>query len=224
MKGNRPDDSTCIRRDKVVYTRRAYLTIRRSPSFPPYSSSSSSSARSHFATVAPIRNLPFPLFPLSSSVPPPSHSLLRLPPFERAKAFFVFFVSSFSLPGRSIGLGRKMFEARGFVDLGGDGSSGLALGDPKLWLSGDANPPSPTHLPPHSSAAAAANVDRVLFNDLVEIVPLVQSLIVPSLSLALPLFLELLGTGSVSIYEFERFLGSCLFFRSSGGCIFRFLD
>ena len=30
VKGNRPDDSTCIRRDKVVYTRRAYLTIRRS--------------------------------------------------------------------------------------------------------------------------------------------------------------------------------------------------
>ncbi|XP_030440316.2 protein MICROTUBULE BINDING PROTEIN 2C [Syzygium oleosum] len=72
-----------------------------------------------------------------------------------------------------------MFEARGFVDLGGDGNSGLAVGDPKLWLSGDANPSSPTHLPPHSAsaAAAAANVDRVLFNDLVEIVPLVQSLI-----------------------------------------------
>lgn len=40
MKGNRPDDSTCIRRDKVVYTRRAYLAIRRSPPFLLPSSSS----------------------------------------------------------------------------------------------------------------------------------------------------------------------------------------
>lgn len=41
MKGNRPDDSTCIRRDKVVYTRRAYLAIRRSRPFLLPSSSSS---------------------------------------------------------------------------------------------------------------------------------------------------------------------------------------
>lgn len=40
MKGNRPDDSTCIRRDKVVYTRRAYLAIRRSRPFLLPSSSS----------------------------------------------------------------------------------------------------------------------------------------------------------------------------------------
>ncbi|KAF8005765.1 hypothetical protein BT93_K0138 [Corymbia citriodora subsp. variegata] len=67
-----------------------------------------------------------------------------------------------------------MFEAQGFVDLGENPGP---VGDLKLWLSGDANSSSsPTHLPPHSGAAGA-NVDRVLFNDLVEIVPLVQSLI-----------------------------------------------
>ncbi|KAM0982833.1 hypothetical protein ACFX2J_015578 [Malus domestica] len=55
------------------------------------------------------------------------------------------------------------------------------FGDPKSWLSGDANS-SPTHLPTqsslaHSSTATNSNLDRVLFKDLVEIVPLVQSLI-----------------------------------------------
>lgn len=56
VKGNRPDDSTCIRRDKVVYTRRAYLTIRRSPSFPPYSSSSSSSLHCPFLPISQHRS------------------------------------------------------------------------------------------------------------------------------------------------------------------------
>lgn len=74
-----------------------------------------------------------------------------------------------------------MFEAQGFVDLGGEGRHpGLAVGgDPKhLWLSGDANSAasSPTRLP-GGGGGGASNVDRVLFNDLVEIVPLVQSLI-----------------------------------------------
>ncbi|CAN6578032.1 unnamed protein product [Malus baccata var. baccata] len=55
------------------------------------------------------------------------------------------------------------------------------FGDPKSWLSGDANS-SPTHRSTqsslaHSSTATNSNLDRVLFKDLVEIVPLVQSLI-----------------------------------------------
>ncbi|KAB2634598.1 hypothetical protein D8674_040862 [Pyrus ussuriensis x Pyrus communis] len=55
------------------------------------------------------------------------------------------------------------------------------FGDPKSWLSGDVNS-SPTHRPTqsslaHSSTATNSNLDRVLFKDLVEIVPLVQSLI-----------------------------------------------
>ncbi|CAK7335171.1 unnamed protein product [Dovyalis caffra] len=54
------------------------------------------------------------------------------------------------------------------------------FGDPKSWLSEDNNSnSSPTHLPTQSQLASSAsgNVDRVLFNDLVEMVPLVQSLI-----------------------------------------------
>ncbi|KAL6318958.1 hypothetical protein AAG906_001431 [Vitis piasezkii] len=71
-----------------------------------------------------------------------------------------------------------MFEPQHFMDLH-DNSS---LGDPKSWLSGDDNS-SPIHrrtqssLSSASAAGTAANVDRLLFNDLVEIVPLVQSLI-----------------------------------------------
>ena len=69
------------------------------------------------------------------------------------------------------------------------------FGDPKSWLSGDNDNnninininSSPTHLPTtHSSLVptpTGSNVDRVLFKDLVEIVPLVQSLIVLSLFL-----------------------------------------
>ena len=68
------------------------------------------------------------------------------------------------------------------------------FGDPKSWLSGDNNNnninSSPTHLPTtHSSLAptpSGSNVNRVLFKDLVEIVPLVQSsLYCLSLSLSL---------------------------------------
>lgn len=70
-----------------------------------------------------------------------------------------------------------MYEAQRFVDLQQNSSN---FGDPKSWLSEDSNSnSSPTHLPNHSQLASSAsgNVDRVLFNDLVEMVPLVQSLI-----------------------------------------------
>ncbi|KAG5247469.1 protein MICROTUBULE BINDING PROTEIN 2C [Salix suchowensis] len=70
-----------------------------------------------------------------------------------------------------------MYEAQRFVDLQQNSSN---FGDPKIWLSEDSNSnSSPTHLPNHSQLASSAsgNVDRVLFNDLVEMVPLVQSLI-----------------------------------------------
>lgn len=46
------------------------------------------------------------------------------------------------------------------------------LGDPKSWLSGEVGDASGV------STGTGGNLDRVLFNDLVEIVPLVQSLIV----------------------------------------------
>jgi hypothetical protein len=71
-----------------------------------------------------------------------------------------------------------MYEAQRFVDLQQNSSN---FGDPKSWLSEDSNSKSsPTHHPNHSQLASSAggNVDRVLFNDLVEMVPLVQSLIV----------------------------------------------
>lgn len=62
------------------------------------------------------------------------------------------------------------------------------FGDPNSWLSGDPGL-SPTHRRNHQAIAGAGarNVDRDLFKDLVEIVPLVQSLIVSSLSLSLSL-------------------------------------
>ena len=71
---------------------------------------------------------------------------------------------------------KKMYEAQQhFVDLQDNGNG---FGDPNSWLSGDPNL-SPTHRPNHTSlAGSGANLDRDLFKDLVEIVPLVQSLIV----------------------------------------------
>ncbi|CAK9312203.1 unnamed protein product [Citrullus colocynthis] len=79
-----------------------------------------------------------------------------------------------------------MFEPQHFVDLQDDS----AFGDQNSWLSGDHNS-SPARRLTHSSltdasistssttaaAAANGNVDRELFNNLVAIVPLVQSLI-----------------------------------------------
>ena len=92
---------------------------------------------------------------------------------------------------------QTMFEAQRLMDL----QDNPNFGDPKSWLSGDNDNnninininSSPTHLPTtHSSLAptpTGSNVDRVLFKDLVEIVPLVQSLIVLSLFLWFSLFL-----------------------------------
>ncbi|XP_030492732.2 protein MICROTUBULE BINDING PROTEIN 2C [Cannabis sativa] len=69
-----------------------------------------------------------------------------------------------------------MYEAQQhFVELQ-DNASGFGNGDPNLWLSGD-HALSPTHRRNHPSSVTGSNVDRDLFKDLVEIVPLVQSLI-----------------------------------------------
>ena len=96
-----------------------------------------------------------------------------------------------------------MYEPQHFVDLQENATS---FGDPDSWLSGDSNL-SPTHRrnqPSLASAVAAAaaageangNVDRALFNDLVQIVPLVQSLIVSSLYLdSFSWFWEFGGSG-----------------------------
>ncbi|XP_022737247.1 protein MICROTUBULE BINDING PROTEIN 2C-like [Durio zibethinus] len=69
-----------------------------------------------------------------------------------------------------------MFEPQHFVDL----QDNSGFGDPKSWLSVDNNS-SPTHLRTQSSlthsASSNGNVDRVLYKDLVEMIPLVQSLI-----------------------------------------------
>ncbi|KAL4566451.1 hypothetical protein LXL04_030566 [Taraxacum kok-saghyz] len=61
---------------------------------------------------------------------------------------------------------------------------GFGSGEPTSWLSGeDLRPSSPSHrrnlsaFSNSTATTAAGNVDRLLFNDLVEIVPLVQSLI-----------------------------------------------
>ncbi|KAJ7978778.1 Movement protein binding protein 2C [Quillaja saponaria] len=72
-----------------------------------------------------------------------------------------------------------MYEAQDFVDLRENSN----FGDPNSWLSAEDNS-SPTQLRTHSSITNAitdpgtkGNLDRDLFKDLVEIVPLVQSLI-----------------------------------------------
>ncbi|XP_059642570.1 protein MICROTUBULE BINDING PROTEIN 2C isoform X2 [Cornus florida] len=79
-----------------------------------------------------------------------------------------------------------MYEPQHFVDL----HDNAGFGDPNSWLSGEDHHHHHHHHSSSSSAlhqtqssvsnattASASNVDRVLFNDLVEIVPLVQSLI-----------------------------------------------
>lgn len=70
-----------------------------------------------------------------------------------------------------------MFEPQHFVDL----QDNSAFGDANSWLTGEDNS-SPTQRRTQPSlgnpGTTNSNVDRVLFKDLVEIVPLVQSLIV----------------------------------------------
>lgn len=72
-----------------------------------------------------------------------------------------------------------MFDQQHFLD----SQESSSFGDPKSWLSGEDNSSPTHHLRTHSSlsatttGAAPGNVDRALFNDLVQIVPLVQSLI-----------------------------------------------
>lgn len=81
-----------------------------------------------------------------------------------------------------------MFEPQHLVDLQDNRSATAAGGtaDPSSWLSGDgrlhhtaSSSPSALHraLSSLSNASAAGSYDPVLFNDLVEMVPLVQSLI-----------------------------------------------
>ncbi|GLT70378.1 hypothetical protein SLA2020_424610 [Shorea laevis] len=68
-----------------------------------------------------------------------------------------------------------MFEPQHFVDL----QENSGFGDQNSWLSGEVDS-SPTNRRIQSSlsnSAANGNVDRVLYNDLVEMIPLVQSLI-----------------------------------------------
>ncbi|GKV25184.1 hypothetical protein SLEP1_g34655 [Rubroshorea leprosula] len=68
-----------------------------------------------------------------------------------------------------------MFEPQHFMDL----QENSGFGDQNSWLSGEVGS-SPTHRRIQSSLANSAgsgNVDRVLYNDLVEMIPLVQSLI-----------------------------------------------
>ncbi|GMH21901.1 hypothetical protein Nepgr_023744 [Nepenthes gracilis] len=73
-----------------------------------------------------------------------------------------------------------MHNQRHYMDFQENSSS---YGDPKSWFSDNFHSsPQPDSSLPRSAAASAAtgcgtNVDRVLYNDLVEIVPLVQSLI-----------------------------------------------
>lgn len=70
-----------------------------------------------------------------------------------------------------------MFEPQHFIDLQDNSDFGS-----KSWLSGDSNNSSPTQHRTQSSLthSSNSNLDRVLYKDLVEMIPLVQSLIVIS--------------------------------------------
>lgn len=69
----------------------------------------------------------------------------------------------------------EMFEPQNVMDL----QENSGFGDPRSWLSGEVGDAGGVN------SGAGRNLDRVLFNDLVEIVPLVQSLIVLPLTLSL---------------------------------------
>ncbi|GLT41034.1 hypothetical protein SLA2020_151240 [Shorea laevis] len=69
-----------------------------------------------------------------------------------------------------------MFKPQHFVDL----QENSSFGDQNSWLSGKVDS-SPTNCRIQSSlsnSTANGNVGRILYNDLVEMIPLVQSLIV----------------------------------------------
>ncbi|KAF5730217.1 hypothetical protein HS088_TW20G00589 [Tripterygium wilfordii] len=66
-----------------------------------------------------------------------------------------------------------MYDPQHYVDL----QDNSGLGDPKSWLSRQDDDSSPTHLQNQSLLSSNGDFDRVLFNNLVEMVPLVQSLI-----------------------------------------------
>lgn len=67
-----------------------------------------------------------------------------------------------------------MFEQQHFVDLQDNNGSSHGGGDPKSWLSGEAQSSSPNQKPPTSGNGS--NFDKVLYKNLVEMVPLVESL------------------------------------------------
>ncbi|MCD9645980.1 Protein MICROTUBULE BINDING PROTEIN 2C [Datura stramonium] len=70
-----------------------------------------------------------------------------------------------------------MYEPQQLLDLQ-DNNGGFGAGaDSRSWLSGDDRSPTLRRTDSSLSNSAAGTVDRMLFNDLVEIVPLVQSLI-----------------------------------------------
>ncbi|XP_016465993.1 protein MICROTUBULE BINDING PROTEIN 2C-like [Nicotiana tabacum] len=71
-----------------------------------------------------------------------------------------------------------MYEAQQLLDLQDNNNGGFGGGaDSRSWLSGEDRSPTLRRTDSSLSNSAAGNVDRMLFNDLVEIVPLVQSLI-----------------------------------------------
>lgn len=71
-----------------------------------------------------------------------------------------------------------MYEPQQLLDLQ-DNNGGFGAGaDSSSWLSGEDRSPTLRRTDSSLSNSAAGTVDRTLFNDLVQIVPLVQSLIV----------------------------------------------
>ena len=75
-----------------------------------------------------------------------------------------------------------MYEAQHFVDLQNNNAGGGYGGDPKSWLQDHHHSSNTLHQT--LSTGTSGNVDPVLYNNLVQMVPLVQSLIV-TLSLSL---------------------------------------
>lgn len=93
-----------------------------------------------------------------------------------------------------------MYEPQQLLDLQ-DNNGGFGAGaDSRSWLSGDDRSPTIRRTDSSLSNSAAGTVDRTLFNDLVQIVPLVQSLIVILFS-----FLGLLFQFGYLMYYVEFF-------------------
>ncbi|GLT41033.1 hypothetical protein SLA2020_151240 [Shorea laevis] len=118
-------------------------------------------------------------FSSSSRLPPACFTWHSDPNYFATKTlvFYLKFSSNIYCNRSSVPKSKRtMFKPQHFVDL----QENSSFGDQNSWLSGKVDS-SPTNCRIQSSlsnSTANGNVGRILYNDLVEMIPLVQSLIV----------------------------------------------